>query len=56
VEAEPVELAVVAPDARRVGLQPARQIDRSNVSRLRMVWARGMGTGTVEATPLVMTA
>ena len=35
------------------GYSPLDQIDRSNVSRLKMVWARGMGTGTVEATPLV---
>src|SRR5688572_30405550 len=35
------------------GYSPLDQIDRNNVSRLRMVWARGMGTGTVEATPLV---
>ena len=35
------------------GYSPLDQIDRSNVSRLKMVWARGMGTGTMEATPLV---
>ena len=35
------------------GYSPLDQIDRSNVSRLKMVWARGMGTGTIEATPLV---
>src|SRR4029077_9112582 len=35
------------------GYSPLDQIDRSNVSKLRMVWARGMATGTVEATPLV---
>ena len=35
------------------GYSPLDQIDRSNVSRLKMVWTRGMGTGTVEATPLV---
>ena len=35
------------------GYSPLDQIDRSNVSRMKMVWARGMGTGTVEATPLV---
>jgi glucose dehydrogenase len=35
------------------GYSPLDQIDRSNVSRLKMVWGRGMGTGTVEATPLV---
>src|SRR5262245_13930210 len=32
---------------------PLDQIDRNNVSRLRMVWARGMGAGNMEATPLV---
>ena len=35
------------------GYSPLDQIDRSNVSRMKMVWARGMGTGTIEATPLV---
>jgi alcohol dehydrogenase (cytochrome c) len=35
------------------GYSPLDQIDRSNVSKLKMVWARGMGTGTIEATPLV---
>jgi uncharacterized damage-inducible protein DinB len=35
------------------GYSPLDQIDRTNVSRIRMVWARGLGTGTVEATPLV---
>ena len=32
---------------------PLDQIDRNNVSRLKMIWTRGLGTGTVEATPLV---
>jgi alcohol dehydrogenase (cytochrome c) len=31
------------------GYSPLDQIDRTNVSRIRMVWARGLGTGTVEA-------
>jgi alcohol dehydrogenase (cytochrome c) len=35
------------------GYSPLDQIDRSNVSKLKMVWTRGMGTGTIEATPLV---
>ena len=35
------------------GYSPLDQIDRNNVSRLKMVWTRGLGTGTVEATPLV---
>jgi len=35
------------------GYSPLDQIDRNNVSRIRMVWTRGLGTGTVEATPLV---
>ena len=35
------------------GYSPLDQIDRNNVARLKMVWTRGMGTGTVEATPLV---
>ena len=32
------------------GSSPLDQIDRSNVGRLKMVWTRGMGTGTIEAT------
>ena len=35
------------------GYSPLDQIDRSNVSRLKMVWGRGMAPGTIEATPLV---
>src|ERR1043165_6740723 len=35
------------------GFSPLDQIDRTNVSRLKMSWARGMGTGNMEATPLV---
>ena len=35
------------------GYSPLDQIDRSNVSRLKMVWGRGMASGTIEATPLV---
>ena len=35
------------------GYSPLDQIDRNNVSRLKMMWARGLGTGNVEATPLV---
>src|SRR5262245_50183277 len=35
------------------GFSPLTQIDRSNVSRLKMMWSRGMGAGNMEATPLV---
>jgi alcohol dehydrogenase (cytochrome c) len=35
------------------GFSPLDQIDRTNVSRLKMVWARGMGAGNMETTPLV---
>jgi PQQ-dependent dehydrogenase (methanol/ethanol family) len=35
------------------GFSPLDQIDRTNVSRLKMVWARGMGNGNMESTPLV---
>jgi alcohol dehydrogenase (cytochrome c) len=35
------------------GFSPLDQIDRSNVARLKMVWARGMGAGNMESTPLV---
>ena len=36
------------------GYSPLDQINRSNVARLKMVWTRGMGPGTIqEATPLV---
>ena len=32
---------------------PLEQIDRNNVSKLKMVWTRGMGAGNMETTPLV---
>ena len=35
------------------GFSPLDQIDRTNVTRLKMVWARGMGNGNMESTPLV---
>src|SRR6187455_2879899 len=35
------------------GYSALDQIDRNNVARLKIVWTRGMGTGTVEATRLV---
>jgi alcohol dehydrogenase (cytochrome c) len=36
------------------GYSPLKEIDRNNVSRLRMVWTRGLGTtGNAESTPLV---
>ena len=36
------------------GYSPLNQVDRNNVSQLRMVWTRGMGAGnTQESTPLV---
>src|SRR5207244_10424117 len=35
------------------GYSPLRQIDRTNVANLKMVWSRGMGPGVQEATPLV---
>src|SRR5215470_17106777 len=35
------------------GYSPLNQINRSNVSRLRMVWTRGMGPGVQEGVPLV---
>jgi PQQ-dependent dehydrogenase (methanol/ethanol family) len=35
------------------GFSPLDQIDRTNVGKLKMVWARGMGAGNMEATPLV---
>jgi len=35
------------------GYSPLKQIDRTNVSKLKMVWSRGMGPGVQEATPLV---
>jgi PQQ-dependent dehydrogenase (methanol/ethanol family) len=34
------------------GYSPLDQITKANVSRLRMVWTRGMGPGVQEATPL----
>ena len=35
------------------GYSPLNQINKSNVSALRMVWTRGMTAGIQEATPLV---
>src|SRR5690242_3084146 len=35
------------------GYSPLKQIDKTNVANLRMVWSRGMGPGVQEATPLV---
>ncbi len=35
------------------GYSPLDQIDRTNVGKLKMVWARGMGPGNMESTPLV---
>ncbi len=35
------------------GFSPLDQINRDNVSQLRMVWTRGMAQGNIEATPLV---
>jgi PQQ-dependent dehydrogenase (methanol/ethanol family) len=35
------------------GYSPLDQINRNNVSQLRMVWTRGMAQGNIEATPLV---
>jgi len=32
---------------------PLNQIDKSNVGRLRMAWARGLPNGTQESTPIV---
>src|SRR5258708_23520743 len=32
---------------------PLNQIDKSNVGRLRMAWARGLANGTQESTPIV---
>jgi PQQ-dependent dehydrogenase (methanol/ethanol family) len=32
---------------------PLDQINRNNVNQLKMIWARGMGTGNQESTPLV---
>jgi alcohol dehydrogenase (cytochrome c) len=38
-------------DAQR--FSPLRQIDKSNVGRLRMAWVRGMGAGQTETIPIV---
>ncbi len=35
------------------GYSPLNQITKANVSKLKMVWTRGMGPGVQEATPLV---
>ena len=35
------------------GFSPLNQIDRDNVSELRMVWSRAMAPGSQQATPLV---
>ncbi|MEO5926794.1 MAG: PQQ-binding-like beta-propeller repeat protein [Bryobacteraceae bacterium] len=35
------------------GHSPLKQIDKSNVGRLQLMWTRGMGPGVQEATPLV---
>lgn len=35
------------------GYSPLKQIDRDNVSKLRMVWSRAMAPGSQQATPLV---
>ena len=35
------------------GFSPLKQIDRDNVSDLRMVWSRAMAAGSQQATPLV---
>ena len=35
------------------GYSPLTQIDRDNVSELRMVWSRAMAPGSQQATPLV---
>jgi quinohemoprotein ethanol dehydrogenase len=32
---------------------PLKQINKSNVAQLRMVWSRGLPVGTQESTPLV---
>jgi alcohol dehydrogenase (cytochrome c) len=34
------------------GYSPLAQITKANVSRLKMIWTRGMGPGIMEATPL----
>src|SRR5579862_7298906 len=38
-------------DAQR--FSPLKQVDRSNVSQLRMAWTRGLGVGTTETIPIV---
>src|ERR1700758_3421457 len=38
-------------DAQRYS--PLKQITKQNVSQLRMVWTRGLGTGTTETIPIV---
>lgn len=35
------------------GYSPLKQVDKTNVGRLQLVWTRGMGPGVQEATPLV---
>src|SRR5512135_1084826 len=35
------------------GYSPLKQIEKSNVGRLQLVWTRGMGPGIQEGTPLV---
>ena len=35
------------------GFSPLDEIDRQNVSELRMVWSRALGTGSQQGTPLV---
>jgi alcohol dehydrogenase (cytochrome c) len=35
------------------GYSPLKQIDRTSVASLKMIWSRGMGPGVQEATPLV---
>src|SRR5271165_6233027 len=34
------------------GYSPLTQITKANVSKLKMIWTRGMGPGLMEATPL----
>ena len=38
-------------DAQR--FSPLKQVNRSNVSQLRMAWTRGLGAGTTETIPIV---
>src|SRR6266542_5151008 len=35
------------------GFSPLKQIDRSNVTRLKLVWSRGIAPGVQEGTPLI---